>query len=352
LPLPHAAESALDSRGLYWKDVAGPKGQPLRLVEMIHFKEDEFGAVGLRYSVVVAGPLDWQDGRLATFRMQIIAALALVGLGLAAATVFQVRFGLLPLQAIERGLAGIRSGAAPRLEGRLPVEIRPLQIQLNALIEANEDIIARARKQAGNLAHALKTPLTVIVNEAGEDKSPFARKVAEQSEIMRVLISHYLNNASAAARNDAVYRVTEVKPAVDALQRALERIYRDSGVAIHTECPAKLSFQGEPQDLDDMLGNLLDNGCKWARSRVCLTVEAAVAARGRLHVVVEDDGPGVTPEERELLGKRGRRLDEAKPGSGLGLSIVMDLAESYHGTLTLDASSLGGLAARLDLPAA
>jgi signal transduction histidine kinase len=311
---------------------------------------------GARYSIAVAGPLDWLDARVSGFRMLLTVALALAGVCLVAMTLFQVRFGLRPLHAIERGLAAIRSGQAAQLEGELPAEIEPLQHELNALIQSNQEIIDRARTQVGNLAHALKTPLAVITNEAREDHSPFAQKVAEQCRIMRDQVNHYLDRARMAASIGRMTRVTEVKPVAEALQRTLERIYHEKGVTVVLECTDGAKFQGERQDLEEILGNLLDNACQWARSTVFFTITlpptTARAPLKRLAISIEDNGPGLTEEERQRIGKRGLRLDEKRPGFGLGLSIVSDLAQSYRGGLELTASRHGGLCARLDLPAA
>jgi signal transduction histidine kinase len=293
---------------------------------------------------------------VANFRYRLTTALALAGIGLVAVTLFQVRFGLLPLRQIEHGLAAIRSGGASKLEGELPAEIEPLQSELNALIKSNQDIVDRARTHVGNLAHALKTPLAVITNEARGDKTGLGAKVAEQAKVMGESIQHYLDRARMAARVNVIGRVTPVAPVIDPLVRTLERIHAAKGVRISVSCPPDARFQGERQDLEEMLGNLLDNACKWARKAVSLEVEpspsTARAHNRRLLIVISDDGPGLTREQRSRIGKRGLRLDETKPGSGLGLSIVMDLAQSYRGSCELAASPAGGLTARLDLPAA
>jgi signal transduction histidine kinase len=354
LPSPFERKVAPDEHGIRWMDSRGPVNESIRIAETIFEFGDEMS--GVRYSIAVAGPLDWLDARVSGFRMTLAGALALAGLCLVAMSVFQVRFGLLPLHAIERGLAAIRSGQATQLEGELPAEIEPLQHELNALIQSNQEIIDRARTQVGNLAHALKTPLAVITNEAREENSAFARKVAEQSQLMRDQVNHYLDRARMAASVGQMSRVTDVKPVVEALQRTLERIHQEKGVAIVVDCPDGAKFQGERQDLEEMLGNLLDNACQWARSTVFLTVSPTPAATRmalkRLAISIEDNGPGLTEEQRRRIGKRGLRLDENKPGSGLGLSIVSDLAHSYRGGLELTASRHGGLCARLDLPAA
>ena len=216
--------------------------------------------------------------------------MALAGIGLVAVTLFQVRFGLLPLRRIEGGLAAIRSGAASRLEGELPAEIEPLQSELNALIRSNQDIVDRARTQVGNLAHALKTPLAVITNEARGDKTGLGAKVAEQAQIMSESVKHYLDRARMAARVNVIGRVTPVAPVVEPLVRTLERIHQERGVKIRVTCPADARFQGERQDLEEMLGNLLDNACKWARRAVALDVEVSPATGRTLQPAPCDPG--------------------------------------------------------------
>ena len=354
---PYEMNVAPDAFGVRWMRGVGPNGVPLRVAEMIQaLGGDESGP---RYSYLVAGPNEWPQARIAGFRTRLFFSLSLVGLGLLAVTLFQVRFGLLPLREIEKGLSAIRTGQATRLDSKLPLEIEPLQSEINALIQSNQDIIERARTQVGNLAHALKTPLAVITNEAHEDLKqgggPFAAKVQEQTQLMRDQIGYYLDRAQMAARAGVIGRMTEVLPVAQSLQRALERIYREKGVGIVIDCPETARFQGEKQDLEEMLGNLADNACKWASAQVFISATALPgdgrSGRQRLLVTVEDDGPGLTEEQRQRIGKRGMRLDETKPGSGLGLSIVSDIAISYAGSFSLDSSPHGGLMVRLELPA-
>jgi signal transduction histidine kinase len=203
----------------------------------------------------------------------------------------------------------------------------------------------------GNLAHALKTPLSVIANEARETDGPLAAKVIEQSELMRAQITHHLDRARVAARSAGIGDTTDIDSVLQALKRALDRIYQDRGLAISVSSSPGLKFQGERQDLEEMVGNLLDNACKWASSRVSLEAAPADSAKS-FTLIVDDDGPGLTAEGRASAVKRGQRLDETKPGSGLGLSIVADLAHLYKGSFELEPSPDGGLRARLELPAA
>jgi signal transduction histidine kinase len=351
LPSPYLAGIAADSKGQRWMTATGPDGERLRMIEVLGTFHHT--GQGPQFSIIVTYPEEWIDTRVAYLMPTLGIAFGLTGLGLVAMTLLQVRFGLLPLRKIEQGLSAVRAGDATTLEGELPAEIEPLQQEINQLIKSNQDIVDRARTQVGNLAHALKTPLAVIVNEAREDRSPFALKVAEQANLMRDQISHYLDRARMAARV-GIGRSTEVRPVAEALGRALERINSERGISIAIECVPGVKFQGEKQDLEEMLGNLMDNACKWAKRRVLVTATApARDAKGEarsLVITVEDDGPGLKAEERARIGKRGLRLDETKPGSGLGLSIVTDLAQSYRGKFALDRSDLGGLLARLELP--
>jgi signal transduction histidine kinase len=326
----------------------GPQDQNLRIVEREIRPGGEHSAP---YSYAVAGDAAEIDADLAQFTTMLILALVVLGLGLVVATFFQVRFGLLPLRAIRKDLAAIRSGDAESLEGELPDEIEPLQHELNALIQSNREVVERARTHVGNLAHALKTPLSVISNEARTHKSALADKVVEQAELMRTQITHHLDRARVAARSNVIGAVTEAAPVLEALKRTLNRIYGERGIDIAVRVAPGLKFQGEKQDFEEMVGNLMDNACKWAKARVSVKAEPLPGGRNLL-VTVDDDGPGLTEAERERAVKRGQRLDESKPGSGLGLSIVADLAHLYKGKFEFEPSPDGGLRALLTLPAA
>jgi signal transduction histidine kinase len=334
--------------------VQGPADQHLRMLE----RTIDLGEDG-RFVVAVAGDAAEIDEELRGFDEALLITFGVLAVVLLFTTMFQVRFGLAPLKRISEGLAAIRSGTAERLQGRFPEEIAPLARETNALIDANRDIVQRARTHVGNLAHALKTPLSVMMNEAAaRSEDPLAAKVREQIGIMRDQVSRHLERARLAARLTVVGTVTEVSPVVTALARSMEKIHHDRGVAIDVEAPADARFLGERQDLEEMVGNLVDNACKWARSRVTVEVspERPKAANGApvVRLVIDDDGPGLTAAEREevQVARRGRRLDETKPGSGLGLSIVVELANLYGGELALGTAPIGGLRAELVLPAA
>ncbi len=325
----------------------GPDKRMLRIVERVI----DAGDTGV-YLVQVAASSEEMEEQITRFQLELMTAFAALAIALAIGSAFQVRFGLRPLRLLQRELATIRRGESDKIIGNYPSEIAPLAGELNLLIDANRDILERARTQVGNLAHALKTPLSVIVNEANAEPSPVGEKVVEQAKIMRDQISFYLDRARAAARGGALGTSTQVTPCVEALLRTFTKIYGDKGVRFSSSFGADLRFLGEKQDLEEMIGNLLDNSCKWARSHVSITITATPETTGRptFLVTIDDDGPGLSPHLRTEAMKRGRRLDETKPGSGLGLSIVVDLAAAYSGALTLNESPNGGLRAQLQLP--
>jgi signal transduction histidine kinase len=328
----------------------GPEEQRLRIVE----RNIDLGGDG-RYLIAVAGDASEIDEETGSFDRAIGMTFAALTAALLLTTALQVRFGLAPLKRISESLAEIRSGRAERLQGDFPVEIAPLARETNALIEANREIVERARTHAGNLAHALKTPLSVLVNEAAaRGNDPFAHKVLEQTDIMRDQVARQLERARLAARSTVIGTLVDVPPVVTALARTMEKLYRARDIAIDIDVPEHAHFRGEQQDLEEMIGNLVDNGCKWAQSRVAIEViadrPAADSVKPRVRVIVDDDGPGLSPAERERVALRGQRLDETKPGSGLGLSIVVELAGLYGGVLTLGTAPIGGLRAELALP--
>jgi signal transduction histidine kinase len=351
--LPHLADLGTSSAPGASREgyVEGPEGQQLRIVE----RTIDLGEEG-RYLVAVAGDAAEIEEETHAFDSALVITFGVLAIVLLLTTTFQVRFGLAPLKRISEGLAAIRSGAAERLEGAFPVEIAPLARETNALIDANREIVSRARTHVGNLAHALKTPISVMMNEA-TGAEPLALKVREQTEIMRDQVARHLERARlAAARVATIGTVTDVRAVVMALARSMEKIHHDRGVAIDVDAPEGARFRGERQDLEEMIGNLVDNACKWAQSRVAVEVfperPDPKDDRRVVRIVVDDDGPGLSPQQREQVARRGRRLDETKPGSGLGLSIVVELAALYGGGLTLGTAPIGGLRAELVVPGA
>jgi signal transduction histidine kinase len=277
--------------------------------------------------------------------MTVIAVIFMIlGLG-------QVRIGLSPVNQLRSRLAAVREGRDRRVEGVYPVEVQPLVDDLNVLLAHREQTVARALAKAGDLAHGLKTPLAVLAHEADRAQASGHPELADaiQQQVARMLrqVEYHLAHARAAASGANPGSRCIVIESVDGLVRTLQRLHADRGLAIDVSVDAGQSVRAEREDLDEMLGNLLDNACKWARSRI--TVSSS-QSDSRIVIDIEDDGPGLAPSMREAVLQRGVRADEAAPGSGLGLAIVRDLAELYGGSIELTASTLGGLRARLELP--
>jgi signal transduction histidine kinase len=318
-------------------DAKGPRGERLRTVT----KEVTLPRSDRSFRFVLG--VDDMEIRAETARFDrlLVVSLGLLGVGLAAAVVVQVGFGLRPLRRVARDLDRIRSGEIARLPDDFPSEIAPLARAMNDVLDHDADLIDRARTHVGNLAHALKTPLAIATNAA--DRAV----VDEQLAAMRRLVQHHLGRAAAAGPVRGGAARTEVAPVADELRRGLLRLHAQRNVQIDVDVAGGVAFHGEREDLEEMLGTIADNACTWAASRVAI---AASSANGRLRVVVDDDGPGLDADDAARATARGARLDESAPGSGLGLAIASDLAALYGGRLTLVASPLGGLRAMLELP--
>jgi signal transduction histidine kinase len=251
---------------------------------------------------------------------------------------------------LQREVAAVRTGKADRVENEYPSELEPLAQELNALVAHDQEVVERQRTHVGNLAHALKTPLSVMLAESERRPGPLAEVVDRQAEVMRNQVDHHLRRARAAARGQGARERTAVEPILDELAHTLERIFRDKGVEIDWRCDVEnLAFQGERQDLMEMVGNLLENACKYGGGRVRAVAEPS---GNRLLLVIEDNGRGLPEDRREEVLRRGARLDESAPGSGLGLSIVDELARAYGGSVMLTGSTSSGLRAVLELPLA
>jgi signal transduction histidine kinase len=323
-----------------------PDDRRLRMVE----RDIDLGEDG-RFVIRVGGPADEISNAVDQFRLALLVTFGLLGLALGLTALLQIRFGLQPLVNLRAGLGAIRRGEAERIPGEYPQDIAPLASELNLLLESNREILERARTQVGNLAHALKTPLSVMMNEAESAPPDVSARIREQAVLMRDQVNYYLDRARAAALAGTLGTMTEVEPVLAALARTFSKIYRDKHLLVNVSVPTGTRFRGERQDLEEMAGNLIDNAAKWARSRIAVQAEIRREGdRSSLRLLIEDDGPGLPEEARAEVLKRGRRLDETKPGSGLGLSIVSDLAALYRGSLTLEAAALGGLRAVLELP--
>jgi signal transduction histidine kinase len=330
--------------------VEGPAGQSLRIAA----QDVILPGSGLPFVFAVAGDRSEMQSEIDRFERLLSWSLTALCAGLILAIGTLLRFGLAPLRRVSEALADIRSGKADRLEGVFPSEIQPLADELNALVLHNAALLERARRHVGNLAHALKTPISVLTNEAAAVEGPSAESLKKQLTIMRGQVDHHLARARMAATGGLLTSRTPVAQVLGDLARTLKRIYGERGLEIDVDAPANLAFRGEAEDFEELAGNLMDNACKWARTRVRVTAALEDGLGGaRLHLLVEDDGPGISAEELKIVTKRGMRLDETVPGSGLGLSIVRDLATLYGSTLGLEKSSdLGGLRCELRLPAA
>ena len=349
----HLTARVTSRQGVFsWGQAAGPDGQHLRIVQRrIAFPDTTTPAPDdmRAFRLTVAGDMAAVDEQTARFNGTLIWSFLLLGAGLVLAVFLQVRIGLLPLRRVATALARIRDGSAQSLEGEFPAEIAPLAAELNSLIAHSAEVVARARTHVSNLAHFLKTPLSVLASEdEASAPSPLAEQVRRQVFTMRRQVDHYLSRARAAGNVSALGNRTAVAPVLADLARVLGRIHETRGIEIETDCPPNLFFRGERQDLEEMAGNLIDNACKWARRQVTVTARRDDA---RLLLDIVDDGPGLTEEERGRVGTRGERLDESVPGSGLGLAIVRDISKLYGGFFTLQAAAGGGLKARLELPA-
>jgi signal transduction histidine kinase len=337
---------------LTWGSAEGPENQTLRVVSR-HVDLTPDNRTDATYTFLVAGDMAQVERQTREFNTTLFWSFLLLGLGLIAAILVQVKVGLLPLRQVSKGLGKIRDGEARRLDGHFPTEIAPLVGELNSLIQHSEEVVGRARTHVSNLAHFLKTPLSVLAAEADAHErdaaaAPLAEMVKRQVFSMRRQVDHYLSRARAAGSLDVLGNRTQVSAVLDDLARVIARIHAVRGVAIDAECDDGIYFRGERQDLEEMLGNLIDNGCKWAKSRVRVRCDKS---GGRLVLTVEDDGPGLSAQQRAQVGERGERLDESVPGSGLGLAIVRDISKLYGGFFSLQGSSLGGVLARLELPA-
>lgn len=348
IDLSSAKDTERDVSGARFFDAPGPEKQTLRVIE----RRVMLPGYDVPVSFTVAGDKAEMEADIQSFNGTLFTAMAALGLGLLVALLIQVRFGLRPLERVRRALASIRSGKATKLDGKFPTEIKPLAEEINSLLDGNREVLERARTHVGNLAHALKTPLSVLTNEARTHPGEFGERVSRVAEHMRLQVDHHLARARMAASANVFGAHTPVALTLTRFAGALEKLYVERGIKITVDCPENLGFRGESQDLEEMVGNLLDNACKWASSRVVMTAVPIGLRKERqaFRLTVEDDGVGVPEESRKAALKRGGRLDETKPGSGLGLSIVTEIAELYGGELKLSDSPLGGLCAQLILP--
>lgn len=349
LALPEAAPADGEVHAV---SAIGPEGRRLLAWE----RTVRLGDAGLALRVVVAADRSELDVAVARFTRTLLLSLSTLGGGLLAAVAAQVWLGLRPLAGLRQALAAVHAGRADRVQGSYPAEIQPLVDDLNTVLADKAAVLERARTQAGNLAHALKTPLSVLGNEAtalagqgmGEEQRELGDRLGREIGRMRRQVDVHLARARASGTAPALGGSTPVLLAAEVLARTLARLHAGRGIVIATDGDGQAAFRGELQDLQEMLGNLMDNACKWARHRVAVTVACDA---GRIVVCVDDDGRGLPDERAAEVMQRGVRLDELVEGDGLGLAIVGELAGLYGGTLDLGRSPMEGLRATLSLPA-
>ena len=318
-------------------------GEPLRIAE----RDVQLPGSNTRWRFQVAQSREMIDTQIRDLRSTLFWSFLALGIGLLVLATLQTFYGLWPLRRVRREVALIRSGTQTRVTQAFPAEIRPLTEEINQLLAHSEEQAEEARRHAGNLAHALKTPLTVITNAATANSPDLSDTVCREATVMRRQVDHHLARARAIGRRASAQARAVVWDSVDAVQRAVDRLY--ANVTVDIAGDRKAQARVERQDLDEMIGNLVENAAKYGGGRVFVTVERSDSM---IDIMVEDDGRGIPEQQRDAIFQRGARLDTDKPGTGLGLAIVRDVAEIYGGRITLEESEdLGGLLARLTLPA-
>ena len=305
------------------------------------------------YQIVVTGNLSEILELVDTFRGQAFIVLGAVGVMLAVMSAIVARFALRPISQLSAAIESVRAGESAAVSGAFPREIAPLAEEVNELLRSNTQIIERARNQVGNLAHGLKTPIAVLRNEAASQQGGLADVVTAESEKMSAMVSTYLERARLAARTSVVGKRSDAAMIMLRLVRVMRKIHPDVSIDFAPADTGLPWFRGDEADLEEMAGNLLDNACKWSKGNVAVTLRSAPGQTGTMLVIgIEDDGPGLSEDDAQKVLRRGVRLDEKTPGTGLGLDIVKELVDVYGGALALRRSAMGGLLAELTLPTA
>ncbi|MEM7302550.1 MAG: ATP-binding protein [Pseudomonadota bacterium] len=349
LTIPTTNKIAFNDQFQRFYDLQGPSNEAIRVVEAQIF----LGEGDDLYHFVVSGNRNWLDDQVGNVLNSLYIFLGVFGAGTILSIWLSIRVGLKPLSAARAKLNEVREGRAKSLDGEYPKEIKPLIEEVNALIASNATIVDRARVQVGNLAHALKTPLAVMINDARARKNTLPELVEEQVGTMQDQVQRYLDRARIAARVGTATSSCEVSPVTDRLLRVMKRLHPHLDFQSELAGSKKLLFAGETQDLEELLGNLIENASKFAQSAITISCATQILnGAPKLHFTVEDDGPGLSEAEFVKVLKRGERIDEQKPGSGLGLSIVRDIVKDYQGTISQCESRHGGLGVNVELPAA
>ena len=331
---------------LHKRDSFEFQGEPLRILE----RDVELPGSDVRWRFQVAQSREAIDAQIRDLRTTLVRSFAALGAGLLFLAALQAIYGLWPLRRVRREVVAIRTGRQTRIAQDFPREVEPLVDEINELLAHSEAQAEEARRHAGNLAHALKTPLTVITNAATAHTADLNDTVIREAAVMRRQVDHHLARARAIGRRASAQARTRVWDSVEAVERAVSTLYGHVTIDIVGDKAAQVRV--ERQDLDEMLGNLVENAAKYGHGRVFVTVDPA--ANGKVAIQIEDDGPGIPRPQRDELFTRGKRLDTTgKPGTGLGLAIVRDVAEIYGGSVSLNESEdLGGLLVTLSLPEA
>ena len=348
IPAPPVSDVPFDSEFQRRYQTVAPTGERIDVLENDFILDAENRIARFR----VMGNRSELEQQISLFERQLYTYLALFGAGMIAINAAAILLGLRPLDQVRNALSQVREGTAKKLDGRFPSEIAPLASETNALIENNRRIVERARTQVGNLAHSLKTPVAVLLNEGralGGDKG---RLITEQASSMQQQVEHYLQRARIAAQRDSVVFRTPTRELVERIVRVFKKLHPDLDIG-YAAPGEELVFAGEREDLEEIVGNLLGNAVKWSSGTVRVSLAAREDGDARwIEIRIEDDGPGIPEDKAREAIKRGKRLDETKPGTGLGLAIVSDLVGEYGGEIALERSELGGLKARVRLQAA
>ncbi len=341
---PFPVSTDVPGSGTRFRNAIKSRNEPVRIVERVITLPDS----DTRWTFMVAQSTDGLDAQIEQLRVVLVTSFMLLALGLIILAALQTFYGLWPLRAVRKAIAEMRSGRESRVTQALPDEVMPMVNELNALLDHNEKQAEESRRHAGNLAHALKTPLTVIMNSATAKASDLDETVIREATTMRRQVDHHLARARAVGRRGHSHSRADVWDSLESVERAVARLY--SHVRLDMAGDQTLAARVERQDLDEMLGNLIENAAKYGGGSVFVTVEEN---GGYVEMLVEDDGRGIPEAERERIFDRGVRLDTGKPGTGLGLAIVRDVAEIYDGSVALEESEdMGGLLVRLRLPKA
>ncbi|MBD9371538.1 histidine kinase [Rhizobium sp. ARZ01] len=354
IPIPDTETIPFDTRYERYYTTEDTFGNTVEVVETEVVLDQDGRTARFR----VAGNRNVLEDDISAFSRNLYLALAGFGVGSLFLNAVAILIGLRPLDHVRKALEQIRAGQAERLGGIFPREIQPLVSEVNALIDSNRRIIERARMQVGNLAHSLKTPIAVLLNEARVLTVPHGELVRNQAEAMQSQVQSYLNRARIAAQRESVLARTEAASVLQRLARVMRRLNADIEFTLSIE-PEDLMIAMEQQDIEEVIGNLLENAARYANTTVAIRAMLApeepdngdTQRRRWIVLEVEDDGPGLEPDQIQEALKRGKRLDESKPGTGLGLSIVREITAEYQGNLTLSRGELGGLLAKLVLPA-